>query len=310
MKIINLKLGQIPLNPRPFTLCLGFFDGVHQGHQALLEAGKKLRLPLAVLTFSDHTAALSKNGSRQTLITPFNIKQKLFKRYGVDYLYVIDFTAELKSLTPDEFITTVLNALGPHNVIVGADYRFGIQATGDGLYLANSPLANFKTTIVPPVYNQAHQVISSTLTRKLILAGDMLAVHAQLGRHYQLQGRVQPGFGRGKSLGFPTANIHLDGAYLLPKNGIYVAYMTVDEQDYLGIANIGIHPSLNRLDTPILEVHLFDFHQSIYGHQVSVYFLYRLRDEIYFPQLSDLTKQMQEDKIQTLTWAKDHPLNK
>jgi len=310
MKIIHLKLHQISANPHPFTLCLGFFDGVHLGHQALLKAGQDLHLPLAVLTFSDHTAALSKNGSRHTLITPFAIKQALFKRYGVDYLYVIDFTDTLKQLQPDEFIVTVLNALGPQYVVVGEDYRFGAQAVGDGHYLQTSSLANFQTIMVAPVYNQAHQVISSTLTRKMIAEGDMPAVLSFLGRHYQLQGHVQPGFGRGKSLGFPTANIHLEGAYLLPKNGVYVAYMTVDGRDYLGLANVGIHPSLNRLDSPILEVHLFDFHQSIYGHQVTVYLTQRLRDEVYFAKLEDLMTKMEEDKKEAYTWAENHPLNK
>ena len=284
----------------PIALTIGNFDGVHRGHQAMLmrltEAAEDLRLPPAVLTFDPHPREFFAREAAPPRLTRLRQKLEVFRVFGVARTYIARFDASLAALNPQAFIDDVLVArLGARWVLVGDDFRFGKGRAGDLSVLR----ANAKTFSVEGMRTVSVESTraSSTAVRDALAHGDLERAAALLGRPYALSGRVVHGEKRGRHLGFPTANIALRHRPAL--NGIFVVRVHgLGPSPRAGVASLGVRPTIEPTGRPLLEVFLFDFDDTIYGHRITVEFLHKLRDEEKYDSLAALTDQIRADVAQ------------
>jgi riboflavin kinase / FMN adenylyltransferase len=281
-------------------LTIGNFDGVHRGHQAMLarliEAAEDLRLPPAVLTFDPHPREFFAQHGAPPRLSRLRQKLELFRMLGVARTIIARFDARLAALTPEAFIADVLvRRLDARWVLVGDDFRFGKGRAGN-LATLRAHARTFSVEGMRTVEVDAERA-SSTVVREALAAGNLARAAALLGRPYAISGRVAHGDKRGRTLGFPTANIPLghrpalSGIFAVRVHGLGVAPRA-------GVASIGVRPTVKTDGKPLLEVFLFDFDESIYGHRVTVEFLHKLRDEEKYETLDALTRQIRADVAQ------------
>lgn len=284
---------------------IGMFDGVHRGHQKIIECirhhafagqGKSV-----IITFNRHPKNVLENRT-PSFITSLEHRLKLFGHLGVDYAVVLPFDRKLAHLSAEDFIREVLvNWLGVKCLVLGFNCRFGKDREGD-FHLVRS-LANTYGIAVfecPPVMYQG-QVISSTAIRQAILNGKLEIAGRMLGRPVSVLGTVVGKSGRGKTLGYPTANLDLHHE-VKPPRGVYGTKLCWGRHEYLALTNIGLRPTFPR--EPVtsegerleVEVHILDFHENIYGQNLEVQFLFKIRDEIPFTTADELKSQIERDK--------------
>jgi riboflavin kinase/FMN adenylyltransferase len=303
MKLID-KIEDID---KPFlnaVITIGNFDGVHIGHQALFhEVMEKadIRGGTAIaMTFEPHPIRVLKNNGHPPLITPYAQKIELIAKTGIDVLICIPFTHEFASITAKEFVLDILlNRIGIQTIVVGKDYTFGKNREGNlNLLKSYAEAYDFEVDVVNwiPISNNVPSRISSTQIRNLLIDGKVREAHKLLGRHYQVSGIVVPGRNRGgKLLGFPTANIKLREE-LFPKNGIYAVTVDCLGKRHQGVANIGYSPTFDD-NALTVEVHILDFNKDLYGKSIVVKFIERIRDEIKFSGISELSQQIAQDVL-------------
>ena len=301
MKIID-HLDKIS---KPFSnavITIGNFDGVHIGHQALfhevIETAENIGGTSIAMTFEPHPIRVLKQNGHPPLITLYEQKAELIERTGMDVLICIPFTQEFAALTAQEFIRDLLvGTIGMKAIVVGKDYSFGKNREGDiALLKSYAPEYGFKVIVAGWIKASKDLAdrISSTRIRELISDGLMAQAEKMLGRHYQIRGQVVTGRDRGgKLLGIPTANINLNDE-LCPKTGIYAVTVEYGGKQYKGVANIGYSPTFEDHEFTV-EVHIFDFNSNIYGENIRVNFIQRIRDEIKFSSISELIDQIQGD---------------
>jgi riboflavin kinase/FMN adenylyltransferase len=296
MEIIRHIIAHAPF-PHP-VIALGNFDGIHLGHQAILrrvvqEAQARQGTAL-VLTFHPHPLAVLRPTQSFSLILSVREKLRLFAQQGIQGVILQHFTPAFSHLTPEDFVQRYLvEALRVERMIVGHNVSFGRNRAGRAETLEQLGHSyGFEVEIVGPVLLEGQEV-SSTAVRKFLSAGEMREVTRLLGRLYSVSGRVEKGFQRGRGLGFPTANLRPRADVLLP-NGVYAVIVTVGDQDVLGVANVGVNPTFGG-NKRTIEAHLFDFSADLYGQQLRVGFVERLRGERKFPSVQDLVRQIQED---------------
>ena len=286
--------------PHP-VVSLGNFDGVHIGHQAILRRlvqEAHLRHGTAIaLTFHPHPLTVLRPQHSLPLICRLREKLSSFAALGVEKVIVQRFTPSFAQLLPEEFVQRYLvETIGAEKVIVGHNVNFGRNRAGNADTLRQlGQSAGFAVEIIGPIKTNEEEV-SSTGVRALLSAGEMRAVTRFLGRFYSVRGRVVKGFQRGRTIGFPTANLRPRSGLLLP-NGVYAVIVEIDGQTIPGVANIGINPTFG-LERKTLEAHLFDFSSDLYGQSISVGFVERLRGERKFPSVEELVKQIREDATQ------------
>ena len=291
MEIIQFELGEkLPSLP-DLVLCLGFFDGVHLGHQKLIKKSKKEGYKLGILTFNQSPAYVLGNKTVDNCITSISDKADLFEELGVDYLFLMDFTKETLKATKDEFINKVLLQINPYQLCCGQDYHFGARAEGDAEYLKR-----FFNVKIFDFENINNQKISSRNIISLIKQGEMEKVTEMLGRPYRINGTVAVGFKNGSKIDYPTANLDLEYEYVYPKTGVYVGYGYVFGEKYKAIINVGTHPTISPLNKPLIEVHLLDFEGNLYGKNIFAEFIQYIREEKKFDSLDELKVQLGKDK--------------
>lgn len=282
---------------QPLALAIGFFDGMHRGHQDIARQTLRLRKPgyrSGVLTFANHPASFLRPGSEPPLICTNEERIDALARAGFDECFFVEFGQKIASLTAEKFLRDVLvRDLGVRGVVVGKNFRFGHKRAGDTAMMA-CVLAESGTTVVP-VENTLDdgERISSTRIRAAIASGDMEVADRLLGTSYELRGRVVFGEGRGHLLGFPTANLDVPHK-LLPKDGVYAATARVDGRDYAALVSIGTNPTFDG-ETRTIEVWLRDFHSTIYGYEVSVRDLRYVREQRKYATIEELLAQMRDD---------------
>ena len=293
---------------------IGFFDGVHPGHRFLLgemqDIAKKKKLPSAVITFSEHPRVVLHSDYQPKLLNSFDEKIELLSKTGVDYVIVIEFTPELASLSAREFIESVLAAKwGVRTLLIGYDHRFGhLRAEGFEQYSAYGSECGMEV-VKASSYSDKGLVVSSSAVRKFIMNGDVAGASKLLGYLYSLKGHVVDGHKVGRSIGFPTANIIVDEKFkVIPLEGSYVVWITIDGKRYKGMLYIGPRPTLGNDETISIEANIFDFSEDIYGKQVTVEFVEFIRENMKFDSLTELAEQMREDKLKALS-ALRLPLN-
>jgi riboflavin kinase/FMN adenylyltransferase len=292
METYRFSFGEVPPLGYKTTLCLGTFDGVHLGHQALLLEGRKIAEgDLAVLCFEDNPSHYFGNGKSPLVLTSLEDKERLFEAAGVSLLYLLHLDEGFFAHTPEEFMDQVLTALAPAHLVVGEDYRFGKDAKGDPSTLAKK----FPTTVVP-LRSLDGEKVSTQRIISFLKEGSLSKANAALGRPYQLVGKVVPGFQNGRKMGFPTANLDLLAPYVLPKAGVYLGACYVHGVPYKALINIGDNPTLGLLKESIVECYLDGFHEDIYGARIYCEFIAYIRGEMKFRNLDELEKQMKKDR--------------
>jgi riboflavin kinase/FMN adenylyltransferase len=284
----------------PIALTIGNFDGVHRGHQAMLarlcEAAEDLRLPSAVLTFDPHPREFFARDQAPPRLLRLRQKLELFRRLGIDRVYIARFNAALAALTPPAFIDDILvRRLDARWVLVGDDFRFGHRRAGD-LAALRAHATSFSVEGLRTVVVGADRA-SSTAVREALALGDLAGAAALLGRPFTIAGRVAHGEKLGRQLGFPTANIELPQRP--PLAGIFaVRILGLGPTPRTGVASLGVRPTVKAGAKPLLEVFVFDFDEEIYGRRVSVEFLHKLRAEEKYDDLDALTRQIRADVAQ------------
>lgn len=285
-----------PVKP---VVTLGNFDGVHIGHQAIFkrvkERAKEIGGTSVVYTFDPHPLKILAPEQSPNLLCTFKKKMELIAAYGIEMTVLADFTRAFAAMHPRDFASKIMNGLSMDTVVVGHDYSFGQHKAGGIDYLKKMGAElGFRVEVVEPVSVSGMRV-SSSLVRSLIGSGDVAEAAKLLNRSYSIAGRVVSGYKRGKAIGFPTAN--LDTPYeVIPAVGVYAVFVCVRscKAPLDGVVNIGYNPTFNR-DDFIVETHLFDCKDDIYGQEIEVYFVERLRDERRFDSVEELQEQIRAD---------------
>lgn len=306
MQIINIHHPYDPekLPQDDVVLALGFFDGVHRGHQEVINTAKKIAnekgLKLAVMTFNHHPAVVFQkiDHKKMKYITTIEQKEERMTRLGVDYLYVIEFTSSFAGLSPQEFVDEYMVGLHAKVVVAGFDYTYGKKDTANMSILPTYAKDRFEIVEVQKLSDREEKV-SSTAIRECMKIGDMRAANQLLGYAYETTGVVVHGDKRGRLLGFPTANIKAPSYSLLPKVGVYVVKIKVTDKWYMGMAQIGYNITFETNRPMTIEVNILDFSDDIYGEQVSVEWLHFLRGEKKFDNVDGLIAQLKQDEQDT-----------
>lgn len=288
------------------VIAIGYFDGVHIGHQKVIQIARKmaerLGVPLAVMTFHPHPKEVLEQKISMRYLTPIDEKIHLLKKLGVKKTYVMKFDGNLARLSAEEFVEKVCIPLQVKGIVTGFNFRFGKNQSGDADRLRVLTRNRFETEKVAAVVKGKNHV-SSTWIRQLLSDGDVDMVTELLGRYYHFQGIVEHGDHRGRLIGFPTANLSISLPYWIPKHGVYIVRAYFEGTYSYGLMNIGVRPTF-RQSSPQekVEVHLFHPDIHLYGKKMSVDVLHFLRPEQKFASVDALINQIQNDKSQAEKW--------
>ena len=299
MKVISATAQSIPKTPSVVTI--GTFDGVHIGHQKIIKKLTKKaaehQLISVVLTFFPHPRMVLQQNANIKLLNTIAERKEILSALGLDYIFVQEFTTAFAEMSARDFVKTVLvDKLKVKHVIIGYDHHFGKNRSAN-----IDDLKAFGTEFGFEVEEISAQdvddvAVSSTKIRTALNSGDILTATAFLGYDYYINGTVVRGKGFGKKMEFPTANISVDASYkLIPKNGVYVISSLFQNKIIYGMMNIGMNPTFNG-DKKTIEVHFFDFNQDLYGQDLRINFLDRLRDERKFESVDALIDQLRQDR--------------
>jgi riboflavin kinase/FMN adenylyltransferase len=284
-------------------LTIGVFDGVHRGHQQVireLTAGaRKAGVPAAVVTFWPHPAAVLGTGHVRCLTTP-DERAELLSALGVDAVITETFDDNLAATSADVFVARLKDRLGFRHLLIGYDFALGKGREGNATRLDEIGRKLGYTVKVVPALGDESGVISSTEIRKLVATGEVAEAASLLGHAYSIRGPVVHGDGRGRDLGFPTANIDYPNEKMLPANGVYACRASVGDRSYLAAVNVGNRPQFHsEVAAPHVEAYLLDCDENLYDRELRLDFVARLRDELKFPSVPDLIQQMRRDVLRT-----------
>jgi len=284
----------------PSVITVGTFDGIHLGHRKLIEKvldiSETENLRSIVLTFDPHPRVVLNNDNNISLLTTLEEKNSLLESVNLDYLIIQEFSKEFSSLTPIEYVKTILvEKLNAKHVVIGYDHHFGKNRKANSEKLHEfSDLFDFRVTEVD-VLIKDNTSISSTKVRNLVFEGRIREANALLGYEFILTGKVIKGLGRGKNLGFPTANIVVDSDKIKPANGVYFIKSEINGESFFGMMNIGQNPTFTDKDFSI-EVNFFDFENNLYDRHLTIKVIQKIRDEIKFDTPELLSLQLDADK--------------
>jgi riboflavin kinase/FMN adenylyltransferase len=292
------------------VLTVGVFDGVHIGHQHLLDNLKNVAsqegILSGVLTFVNHPRTVITPGACVQYITSVEDKLTLLKNTGVDIMLPLTFDLEMSRLRVHEFVDLLQNRLNMTGLVMGHNFVMGHNREGTPETLAAIGLEKgFSTTVVDPVSKDDERV-SSTAIREAIAAGEVRKASAFLGRPFTIQGKVIKGNARGRTLGFPTANLGIHKDRIIPGDGIYATWTYVDGKRYMSATNVGISPTFDD-NEHLIEAFILDYNGDLYDSEITVEFVQRLRDELRFETTEALVAQIQQDVEQTRQLLKDAP---
>jgi riboflavin kinase/FMN adenylyltransferase len=250
------------------------------------------------MTFHPHPRVVLGQSKYEHNLTPLPDKMELFANMGIEYVYLVNFTLTFAQISPLEFVDKVLVPLGVSSIIIGFDFTFGHEGKGTPEGLQQLGKERFSVEIVP-AYHLSGEKVSSTVIRENLLEGSIKEANLLIGRTYRVCGHVAKGDGRGRTIGFPTANIEPDEDYVIPRKGVYAVRCTVHGTEYNAVMNIGTNPTFKENEMKqSLEVHIFDFNQSIYNEKIEVEFIQYLRPERKFASVDELIQQIQMDALE------------
>lgn len=290
MKTILLDYKNIDEPFGNLSICLGYFDGIHLGHQSLIEnATKSAKYPLGLLTFDKPISTLVETGKSKQILTSLFDRSKIISRFGLDYFFILSIDKDFVSLSSDEFIN-ILRKMGVREVFVGEDFRFGKNASGTIQTLKE----NFDVKVVD-IKNVNDEKVSTQRIINLLKEGDIEKANQLLGHNYMISGSIEEGKHLGRTIGFPTLNLKLSADYVLPKFGVYKTIAYLDGIPHLSITNVGVRPTVNNDSKPSVETHIVSFNVDKNPTQLSVEFLSFVRSEKEFSSLEELKEQIKAD---------------
>lgn len=292
----DLKKETIP----PSVAAIGFFDGIHQGHEKVIRTAvmkaKNTHQLSAVITFHPHPSVVLNKAKDIKYITPMTEKIAQLRKLQVDIVYIVQFNEILSQLSPAAFVEHFVIRLHISHLIAGFDFTFGYKGAGNMQNIHQFANGAFTTEVIDKVESE-HEKISSTSIRKLLKKGDISQVNELLGRPFSTTGKVVTGDKRGRTIGFPTANLAVDPYSLLPKQGVYAVKVDINGDDYKGALNLGVVPTFKKgVVEPSLEVYILDFNDNIYGKEVTVYWHKFIRSEKKFADIDTLVAQLTDDE--------------
>lgn len=297
-KIVRVNSLAENIDPEPTYLALGSFDGVHKGHQAVIgemvDAAREARVRSAVLTFFPHPRRVLQNLQDRFYINTLPDREKLLAQLGVDLVITHPFNEQVRQIRAADFVSRLRDDLDMRQ-IWGGNFAFGYKREGNISFLRQLESENgFSVRVVDSMVEWDGRPVSSSRVRESLASGDFSDVHGCLGRVYSLHGIVVKGDQRGRTIGFPTANLALWAELLLPTNGVYATYAWVGYQRYKAATNIGVRPTIDGGDR-VVEAHLLDFDGDLYGQEIYLDFVKYLRPEKKFSGLDALKEQINRD---------------
>lgn len=286
-------------NEKKINVTIGNFDGVHLGHQSFLNEVKKQSLELnakfVVITFVPHPLQILKSHTG-FLINTYEERRELLKEVGVDYLVEINFTRDFSTLNPESFLRDyIFSSKVVERLYLGYDFAFGANKSGDHNLAKKVCQECGIQLILQEEFKVSSHNVSSTEVRGNILNGDFEKVSKLLGRNHFMSGRVIKGEGRGRLIGFPTANLGYSKDLIIPAKGVYISQVMIKNMIYNSVTNIGNNPTFNTGYEIHVESHLLDFSHDIYGEEIKVQFIKKIRDEKKFGSVNDLVSQIGKD---------------
>ena len=297
MKIFNeiIKLN----NDFPgITIALGTFDGIHIGHQKIIsravDLAKQINGTSVVFTFSNHPLSIVARQRCPLQLVTQDYKAELIQELGVDILLTIPFTTQFLKISAAQFISLTMENLSPKHIVVGPNYFFGYKRSGTPKFLQQAGAQHGFNVEIHPTVCVNDTIISSTLIRQMIAAGNIDEAAQLLGRPVKVTGTVIHGAKRGRELGYPTINLEIDHQLILPADGVYAVSLNIDNREYNGVANIGNNPTFTNIDRR-LEVHILDYSGDLYGQSVTISFLKHIRGQITFSSPTELKLQISSD---------------
>lgn len=302
MRIVTIDL-QNPAKMRiPVAGCIGYFDGLHKGHQALVEEtikqAKLHHCESALITFDPDPWVTIKGLNEDSLshITTLIQKRQLAIDYGLDNVIILHFTKEMCELSPIEFERRVLSACNLKALVCGFDFHYGFKGEGNAKMLEESSESNFDVVVVDPVQDEKGKISSSRIVL-LLNNGKVEEANRLLGHRFEMVGKVIKGNHKGSRFGFPTANIQFPKEYVQLKPGVYAAYAIVRGKRYKAMVNIGHNPTMNYSKTLSYEAHILDFDDDIYRAKIALQFVCYLRSEKKFQNTDNLIMQLEQDRF-------------
>ena len=305
MRIVNVKLGEIRKQKNPVVACIGYFDGMHKGHQALvnatLEKAKELGVESGLITFDPDPWVTLRNEKDVKHITPLQQRINIAVELGIKNIFILNFTKEMAALSPLDFIK-VLDSCNIKALICGFDYHYGQFGKGDIESLKRD--ADFEVVVVDAV-NDNEGKISSTRITNLIEEGEVHKAEELLGYAYRVEGYVVHGNAKGRTIGYPTANVSVPSEYLEPKGVVYACFALIDGKKYKAMVNIGHNPTFNYTETMSLEAYILDFSGDLYDKRLKISFKYYLRPEKKFKYIGNLKMQLEQDEFAVRTLLRE-----
>ncbi|EMR07508.1 Riboflavin biosynthesis protein ribF [Bhargavaea cecembensis DSE10] len=302
MKIHHIKYPEIPeTGGNEYSVAAGFFDGIHRGHQEVIghamDVAREKGLSPAVMTFDPHPSAVLGNRKEVTYITPYKQKMQLLEEMGTDTVFVISFTGEFASMTPEQFVECYIRRLGIRHITCGFDFSFGRFGKGKPDDLERLSEGDYGVSVIGKV-TEEDEKISSTRIRSMLSEGDVSGAAQLLGRPLMTDGTVIEGDKRGRLIGFPTANVDPVPGSCLPAPGVYAVTFETDGRLHAGVLNAGYRPTFKDPSDTFLsvEVHLLDFEGELYDKPVRVRWIRRIREERKFAGIDELKAQIGRDR--------------
>jgi riboflavin kinase / FMN adenylyltransferase len=307
MKVVY-TLADIEYNKNS-VITVGTFDGIHLGHKEIINEltirAKKINGRSVLVTFDPHPREIVGRGPTR-LLTTISERLEIFQKTAVDLVFVINFTFEFSRLPYDQFYNDyIFKGIGVNEVIVGHDHMFGRDREADiGKLKELGKSLGFKVDQISPVLLDGELICSSRI-RDILLRGDVSAAEKYLGHTYSFHGKVVNGDGRGRQIGFPTANVEpLSDKKLIPAEGVYFVSLVVRDKKYFGMLNIGVRPTFDINSKRVIEVNIFDFDKEIYNDLITIFFHKRIRSETKFSSREELTQQLTLDKMKCENYIK------
>ena len=305
MRIVNVKLGEIRKQKNPVVACIGYFDGMHKGHQALvnatIEKAKELGVESGLITFDPDPWVTLRDAKDVKHITPLQQRINIAVELGIKNIFILNFTKEMAALSPVDFIK-VLDSCNIKALICGFDYHYGQFGKGDIESLKRD--ADFEVIVIDAV-SDSEGKISSTRITNLIEEGEVHKAEELLGYAYRVEGYVVHGNAKGRTIGYPTANVSVPGEYLEPKSGVYACFALIDGKKYKAMVNIGHNPTFNYTETMSLEAYILDFSGDLYDKRLKISFKYYLRPEKKFKYIGNLKMQLEQDEFAVRTLLRE-----
>ena len=297
MRIRYMDLQHLQKTPTRIAACIGYFDGVHKGHQELIRQtiamAEEHHCGSAMITFDPDPVSITRPGSEVHHISTLRQKINLAVNAGIENIFILKFSYEMSRLSPREFEDKVLGSFDLCGLVCGFDFHYGYRGEGNADTLRDH--CGYEVRIVDPIVDHGEK-ISSTRIVKLLEEGDVEEAERLLGYPYEVDGIVKKGHGKGNEIGFPTANLHIPSEYVYPHPGVYAGYALIQDKRYRAMINLGHNPTFNYSPELSLEVHLLDFNGDLYDKRMRLQFKVFVREEKKFNSVGNLKLQLEQDR--------------